>query len=142
MLLPAVSVLLRLTPPWEDGTGCAHCFPERPHTMEKASNATVSADFHPACRYTQALLLGRPRHQEFDAFLCRHSPMNSVHRAKIFAPFNALRGFDDTVRTQRRLAEFGRFADAPSPDLLFLREASREEGFLNPLPPDLEDQLP
>ena len=42
-------------------------------------------------------LHGRPKHQKFDDFWWKHPPMDIKHRAKIFAPFDALTGFDDAI---------------------------------------------
>ena len=68
-------------------------------------------------RYKEAFYLGRPAHQEWDAFRCRHPAMDSGHRAKLFSPFDALRGFDEALQAQ-------------------------EDRFLDPLPPDEEDCIP
>lgn len=38
----------------------------------------------------------RPRHDS-DAFFRRHPPMNIRRRAKIFAPFAALKGYDQAL---------------------------------------------
>ena len=48
-------------------------------------------------KYKELFLQGRPRHEKFDAFWRDHPPMDSVHRAKIFAPFDALAGFDEAI---------------------------------------------
>ena len=42
-------------------------------------------------------LAGRPRHQRFDDFWRKHPPMDLIHRAKIFSPFDALAGFDERI---------------------------------------------
>ena len=46
-------------------------------------------------------LAGRPRHQKYDDFWRRHPPMDLIHRAKIFAPFDALAGFDECIRSKK-----------------------------------------
>ncbi|MBR3402397.1 MAG: hypothetical protein IKG67_09205 [Parasporobacterium sp.] len=51
------------------------------------------ADF----RYYAAYCKGRPQHDKFDPFLIRHPSMKSSRRAKIFSPFDALRGFRDAL---------------------------------------------
>ncbi len=51
------------------------------------------ADF----RYEKILIRGKPRHDETDAFRIRHPGMDVSKRAKIFAPFDALRGFRDAL---------------------------------------------
>ena len=58
-------------------------------------------------RYADVMRKGFPRHERTDAFSMRHPPMSSGQWAKIFAPFDALRGFreavssKETVLTQR-----------------------------------------
>lgn len=54
----------------------------------------------------------RPRHDS-DAFSRRHPPMTICHRAKIFAPFAALKGYDQALahkkgRTAPRTAALAR----------------------------------
>lgn len=54
---------------------------------------------------------GRPRHglagkaQTYDAFYRKHPPMDVVRRAKIFAPFDALRGFSEAIASKTVLYE-------------------------------------
>ena len=43
---------------------------------------------------------GRPHHQKFDDFWIKHPPMDTRHRAKIFAPFDALAGFDEAIESK------------------------------------------
>ena len=45
--------------------------------------------------YLQVLMQGKPRHGEDDP---KHPPMNLIHRAKIFAPFDALQGYSEKIR--------------------------------------------
>ena len=45
-------------------------------------------------------LKGRPKHEKYDAFWIRHPPMDRVHRAKIFSPFDALAGFDECIESK------------------------------------------
>ena len=47
-------------------------------------------------QYTKTLLAGPPHYD--DVFLRKHPPMDRTHRAKIFAPFDALDGFDHTLK--------------------------------------------
>lgn len=74
-------------------------------------------DFPEGFQYQEIFLLGRPRHPENDVFRYRHPVMEAGHRAKIFSPFDALKGFDEAIRAQ-------------------------EDRFLDPLPPDEEDEIP
>ncbi len=48
-------------------------------------------------RYREAILQQRPSHAAGDRFWLRHHPMDLGQRAKIFAPFDALRGFSEAV---------------------------------------------
>ena len=52
--------------------------------------------------YLQVLMQGKPVHGE-DCL--KHPPMDRVHRAKIFAPFDALDGFSALIRQQDCLRE-------------------------------------
>ena len=50
--------------------------------------------------YRSIFLKGRPHHEKYDDFWRRHPPMDPVHRAKIFAPFDALAGFSDCIASK------------------------------------------
>ena len=47
--------------------------------------------------YRSVFLKGRPQHEKYDDFWRRHPPMDTTHRAKLFAPFDALTGFGDCI---------------------------------------------
>ena len=47
--------------------------------------------------YRRAFLHGRPKHTKFDDFYIRHPFMDHEKRAKIFAPFDALAGFNELI---------------------------------------------
>ena len=53
----------------------------------------MPADF----RYRAVVLRGKPRHEKTDAFSIRHPPMPPGRWAKIFSPFDALKGFSDAI---------------------------------------------
>lgn len=53
----------------------------------------MPADF----KYRDVYLKGRPHHERFDDFSIRHPKMDTGKRAKIFAPFDALRGFNFAI---------------------------------------------
>lgn len=53
----------------------------------------MPADF----KYRDVFYRGRPRHEGYDSFRVRHPSMDIGHRAKIFAPFDALTGFSDAI---------------------------------------------
>ncbi|MBQ6368045.1 MAG: hypothetical protein IJJ30_05895 [Erysipelotrichaceae bacterium] len=61
----------------------------------------MPADF----RYREVFLKGKPRHDQYDPFRIRHPRMNRGHRAKIFAPFDALKGFNEAVSAKEVLYE-------------------------------------
>ena len=48
-------------------------------------------------RYRNVFLKGKPRHDRYDPFRIRHPEMPPAKRAKLFAPFDALRGFDFAI---------------------------------------------
>ena len=48
-------------------------------------------------KYTSAFLSGRPQHRRFDDFSRQHPKMDRRRRAKIFAPFDALDGYSDSI---------------------------------------------
>lgn len=48
-------------------------------------------------RYRDVFLKGKPRHERYDAFCSRHPRMDVGRRAKIFAPYDALKGFHEAV---------------------------------------------
>ena len=51
----------------------------------------------PDFRYRSVFLKGKPRHGEWDPFALRHPAMDRGRRAKIFSPFDALKGFSEAV---------------------------------------------
>lgn len=48
-------------------------------------------------RYRDVFLLGKPQHDRNDRFSIKHPKMNVGRRAKIFSPFDALKGFNEAV---------------------------------------------
>jgi len=54
-------------------------------------------------KYMDVFLKGRPQHEKFDAFWRKHPTMDTGHRAKIFAPFDALKGFDENISSKEVL---------------------------------------
>ena len=53
--------------------------------------------------YRSIFLKGRPHHEKYDDFWQKHPPMKPGRRAKIFAPFDALRGFDFAIMCKNEL---------------------------------------
>lgn len=56
-------------------------------------------------RYKEIFLRGKPYHSKTDEFRVRHPSMDVGKRAKIFAPFDALRGFNEAVVAKTELYE-------------------------------------
>ena len=56
-------------------------------------------------RYRNVFLKGKPRHDRYDPFRIRHPSMPCSRRAKLFAPFDALKGFGDAVAAKDVLYE-------------------------------------
>ncbi len=59
----------------------------------------------PGFRYKEIFLRGKPQHEKTDAFRIRHPSMDVSKRAKIFAPFDALKGFNEAVAAKDELYE-------------------------------------
>lgn len=56
----------------------------------------MPADF----RYREVFLKGKPHHDRFDSFCIRHPSMDVGRRAKIFSPFDALKGFNEAITSK------------------------------------------
>lgn len=54
-------------------------------------------------KYIEVVRKGKPLHKEYDSFYLKHPPMDLSRRAKIFAPFDALKGFNDAVASKEIL---------------------------------------
>ena len=62
--------------------------------MSKIINSTVIPS---SFRYRKVLEKGKPVHDKNDSFSIRHPAMDLSRRAKIFSPFDALKGFGDEL---------------------------------------------
>jgi hypothetical protein len=51
-------------------------------------------------RYRRVFLAGKPQHDRFDMFRIRHPSMDVGRRAKIFSPFDALKGFNEAIASK------------------------------------------
>ena len=78
--------------------------------MDTNGNAAIPEGF----RYRDIYLQGRPRHDRYDDFSIRHPRMDVGRRAKIFAPFDALRGFSAQILAKE--AENGRESERAEED--------------------------
>lgn len=58
----------------------------------------MPADF----RYRDVFTRGMPKHEGLDSFSIKHPPMPASRWAKIFSPFDALKGFDDCIHAQEK----------------------------------------
>lgn len=61
--------------------------------MYAIGEMTMPADF----KYAEVMRRGKPQHERFDPFSIKHPRMDYGKRAKIFAPFDALRGFNFAI---------------------------------------------
>ena len=50
-----------------------------------------------AFRYQKVYDKGKPVHDKYDSFSIKHPPMDLSKRAKIFSPFDALKGFNEEL---------------------------------------------
>ncbi|MBR5179233.1 MAG: hypothetical protein IKW90_10605 [Lachnospiraceae bacterium] len=48
-------------------------------------------------KYKDTFEAQRPAHERFDSFSIKHPAMDLGKRAKIFSPFDALKGFKDAI---------------------------------------------
>ncbi len=72
----------------------------RPKSNEEGTtmyNATYNNAFPSSFRYKNVLEKGKPVHDKYDSFSLKHPAMDLSRRAKIFSPFDALKGFDDEL---------------------------------------------
>ena len=51
-------------------------------------------------KYKDVFLKGRPQHSNYDNFSIKHPPMPAAKWAKIFSPFDALKGFSEAVASK------------------------------------------
>ena len=51
-------------------------------------------------RYAAVFEAGKPEHGRFDVFSLAHPSMERAKRAKIFSPFDALKGFGDAIAAE------------------------------------------
>ena len=70
--------------------------------MTSAAYPTIGFMQMPAgFKYKDIFMRGRPRHEKYDSFYIKHPPMPSSRWAKIFAPFDALDGFDERINSKK-----------------------------------------
>ena len=54
-------------------------------------------------KYAELVKAGRPKHEKFDEFWLRHPPMDLNRWAKIFAPFDALKGYKELIKASEEV---------------------------------------
>ncbi len=59
-------------------------------------NTRISS-FTCSFRYQRVYEKGKPKHNKSDSFFIKHPPMELSRRARIFNPFDALKGFSETI---------------------------------------------
>ena len=70
------------------------------------SNITNNTVLPSSFRYRNVLEKGKPVHDKYDSFSIRHPAMDLSRRAKIFSPFDALKGFSDELsKTQSEITD-------------------------------------
>ena len=60
-------------------------------------NNTTDTGSLSSFRYREVYEKGKPVHEKNDSFSMKHPPMELSKRAKIFSPFDALKGFSDEL---------------------------------------------
>lgn len=63
------------------------------HSYDDVDNIDQPDNFE----YTEILQRGKPKHEKFDDFYRMHPFMDVSKRAKIFSPFDALKGFSEAT---------------------------------------------
>ena len=56
-------------------------------------------------RYRKVYERGKPKHSPFDDFSIKHPAMDLSRRAKIFSPFDALKGFNEEIASTEQSFE-------------------------------------
>ena len=70
--------------------------------MNNPKNIKIPKGF----RYPEVLRRGKPVHEKFDNFSIRHPSMPLEKRAKIFSPFDALKGFNEAISSKDVIYEY------------------------------------
>ena len=78
--------------------------------IENNNTSSLSSSF----RYRKVIEKGKPVHNKGDDFYIKHPPMDLSRRAKIFSPFDALKGYDEAIAA--KLAEHNAMYEGRSSD--------------------------
>ncbi len=66
-------------------------------------------------KYQKVYDKGKPVHRKYDSVSIKHPPMDLSRRAKIFSPFDALKGFDEELeKTETKVKDDYLFDDTDS----------------------------
>ena len=69
--------------------------------MTDKINTEINASSLPSSfRYRNVYEKGKPTHEKLDSFSIKHPPMDLSRRAKIFSPFDALKGFSEAIASK------------------------------------------
>ncbi len=107
-----------------------------PEAISVPGYMAMPADFP----YREVFRKGRPRHRKTSSFRLRHPSMPCAKRAKIFAPFDALAGFDQRIANKeilyedRRELDEGKKADLDRKISLLCRLAGSRKAMRQPFP--------
>ncbi|MBR6309420.1 MAG: hypothetical protein IKR39_12535 [Lachnospiraceae bacterium] len=70
------------------------------------NNISGSASSSPSFKYSKVYEKGKPKHGKDDPFSFKHPSMDCSKRAKIFNPFDALKGFDEELsKTEQSITD-------------------------------------
>ena len=61
--------------------------------MYSIDDSPITSDF----KYKDIYEAGRPKHEKYDSFSLKHPSMELGKRAKIFSPFDALKGLKEAL---------------------------------------------
>lgn len=69
------------------------------------SNNSSVIEMPVSFRYRDVFLKGKTKHDKTDSFSIKHPAMDLGRKAKIFSPFDALKGFSDELAKSKQLNE-------------------------------------
>ncbi|MBR5762935.1 MAG: hypothetical protein IKX87_13025 [Lachnospiraceae bacterium] len=71
------------------------------------NNVPSSASLPSSFKYSKVYEKGKPKHDKDDPFSFKHPSMDCSKRAKIFNPFDALKGFDEELsKSEQTVTDF------------------------------------